>query len=228
MSLGRFLAAGRSLIGMKDIDSRYQMRSANLLPKFGSAKNPFVTVPKTESVKAELPESQKSVPAVSRVASVVRSTAPLTEREPKEERPAATVPEVTSEAVSLEKSELKNSEIAPATPISASSREPLPIGKWLKKLNPLAYLPLPLRMPGRKSVKPSYSHIQTELSLEKVRVVRNDLSETDLEVVRVRAKAVDVFKAPAAQVQPVAMKSGPTTWGRLTSRIFGPQETQIR
>lgn len=211
---------------MKDIDSRYQMRPANLLPKFGSAKNPFVTAPKTGSVKMESSESQESVPPAPIGASVVCSTVPLVESELKGPRPVPTVPELTTSVASLEKSELKCAQLPPATPVEVSSREPLMIGKWFKKLNPFAYLPL--RTQDGRSVKPACTHIQTELSLEKVRVMRNDLSETDLEVVRVRAKAANVFQTPVAQVQPMVLKPAPTTWGRLTSRIFGPEETQIR
>jgi hypothetical protein len=222
MSLGRFLAAGRSLIGMKDTDSRYQMRAENLLPKFGSAKNPFLTVSKMESLKPELLDSEKPRPAAPEAAFVGLAAAPLVESGLKKEQSAAAVPE----AVVFEKAEPKKAEIAPATPAAAPSRKPLPMRKWLKKLNVFAYLS-PL-MPGGKTVKPVQTHIQTELSLEKVRVVRNDLSETDLEVVRVRTQAADVFKAPVVQVPPVVIKTTPTTWGRLTSRIFRPEETQIR
>src|SRR5262249_235881 len=41
MSLVRLLTAGKSLIGIQEETSRYRMRAKNLLPKFGSDKNPF-------------------------------------------------------------------------------------------------------------------------------------------------------------------------------------------
>jgi hypothetical protein len=43
--------------------------------------------------------------------------------------------------------------------------------------------------------RPTKLHLQAELSLDKVRVVRNDLSDSDLEVVPRRASGVPVAKA---------------------------------
>ena len=51
MSLGRLLTSGKSLIGLRNTESRYHMRSRNLLPKFGTPANPFVTQ-KRESIAA--------------------------------------------------------------------------------------------------------------------------------------------------------------------------------
>ena len=41
MSLLRLLTTGKSLVGVKDTESRYRVTSERLLPQFGSAKNPF-------------------------------------------------------------------------------------------------------------------------------------------------------------------------------------------
>ena len=45
--------------------------------------------------------------------------------------------------------------------------------------------------PGRKSIPAPATAVQTELALERVRVIRNDLAEDDLEVVAVKAKVTD-------------------------------------
>jgi hypothetical protein len=51
--------------------------------------------------------------------------------------------------------------------------------------------------------------VQSELSLDRVRVVRNDLSDSDVEIVPVK---------PAAPVpEPEAEK----TWEKVTGRLFG-------
>ena len=41
MSLGKLLTSGKSLVGLQNAEGRYEMRAQNLLPKFGSEKNPF-------------------------------------------------------------------------------------------------------------------------------------------------------------------------------------------
>src|SRR3954452_13896611 len=68
MSLGKLLAAGRGLMGIRDNGSRYRMRTENLLPKFGSEKNPFGTstvpeVAKPEPAKAPAPVAEAPKPA---------------------------------------------------------------------------------------------------------------------------------------------------------------------
>lgn len=41
MSLLRLLTTGRSLVGLKEIENRYRLTSQRLLPQFGPVKNPF-------------------------------------------------------------------------------------------------------------------------------------------------------------------------------------------
>ena len=41
MSLLRLLTAGKTLIGLKRSESRYQLHGGQVLPMFGSKKNPF-------------------------------------------------------------------------------------------------------------------------------------------------------------------------------------------
>ncbi|MDB6121927.1 MAG: hypothetical protein JWQ71_920 [Pedosphaera sp.] len=219
MSLGRFLAAGRSLVGMKDMDSRYQMRSKNLLPKFGSGRNPFCNTPKAESAKAVVAEAP-TTPELPKTEPIVAVTSPLLESE--ELKAVESVEEIKPMAAP-EKTELKNVNASAPT-----KKEPMQFGKWLKKLNLLSYLPI--RKPGMKAiaVKPARTHVQTELSLEKVKVMRNDLSDTDLELVRAKKSAAQPKAPQPILQQPVMVKSEPTTWGRLTSRIFGSEQTLIR
>jgi hypothetical protein len=42
MSLLRLLTAGKSLVGVRDAESRYRLSRERLLPQFGSPQNPFI------------------------------------------------------------------------------------------------------------------------------------------------------------------------------------------
>ena len=83
------------------------------------------------------------------------------------------------------------------------------LGEWGRKLNPLARRS---QAPGPvKSAAPGGlpNALQGELSLDAVRVVRNDLSDADFEVVR-----------SAAKLEPVG-----AVWNRLTTRFFGEDQS---
>lgn len=93
-------------------------------------------------------------------------------------------------------------------------------GTWLRKLNPFAYLS------GRDAERQSARArmpVQTELSLEKVKVIRNDLNDADLEVVRVR-KAEKTEK-PVPRLESIEPAEA-TRLGRLTSRFFRTEQVQ--
>jgi hypothetical protein len=55
MSLSKLLAAGKSIMGVKDGNSPYRMNARNLLPKFISPKNPFAT---PKAVPARVPAAE--------------------------------------------------------------------------------------------------------------------------------------------------------------------------
>ncbi len=222
MSLLRLLATGKSLVGMPNTNSRYQMRTRNLLPKFGSAKNPFATPPpNSESPGA----TNNSAPAKLETASLFEPAAP----EPAPEKPAKAAPTKESKTPPREaapalppKVEAKQAvSPAPAVPSSKPGRW----GGWVKKLNPLALLP-PRRGEGGRS-RPARKHVQTELTLEKVRVVRNDLSDADFEIVPGRLMGLP------SGASPILSHSGSShveagAWSRLTSKFIGAQHAEIR
>ena len=112
-------------------------------------------------------------------------------------------------------------------------------------VNPLAYLPGRGARGARRGSKPPPAQVQAELSLENVKVKRNDLSDADLEVVVARPvvttgqggeisklSAEPTNRAPLPQPATPMMereKSGEATGlSRLTSRFFGQGETQVR
>ena len=66
--------------------------------------------------------------------------------------------------------------------------------------------------------------VQGELSLERVRVVRNDLSDADLEVVPAGRSATHASPASARQSETSSsLACGP--WGRVANRILGAGKT---
>jgi hypothetical protein len=223
MSLLRLLATGKSLVGMPNTNSRYQMRTRNLLPKFGSAKNPFAPPPPPSS---ESPgPTNNSTPAKLETASLFEPAAP------------EAVPTKPVKPVAVKESKTPPPQAAvPAPPVKVEARQatkPAPVapsGKptrvagWVKKLNPLSLLP-PWRGDGNRG-RPARKHVQTELTLEKVRVVRNDLSDMDFEIVPGRLMGLPSGASPILSHQPD--NSGPGAWSRLTSKFTGAQHAEIR
>ena len=65
-----------------------------------------------------------------------------------------------------------------------------------------------------------------QLSLEFVRVVRNDLSDADLELAPVRPTTPVPTPPPAGPSTPMAaVEPEPSRWSRFTARIFGSETT---
>jgi hypothetical protein len=75
-----------------------------------------------------------------------------------------------------------------------------------------------------KSAIPRFdkSPVQTELSLDQIRVLRNDLRDADLEVVAARPPTPAAAPAKPAEVKPAVAE---TAWGRVTNRIVGASKS---
>lgn len=187
MSLGRLLAAGKSLIGAHDGAGRYRVNKHLALPKFISPQNPFA--PETLSSPAEISSPHRKTKSLVSIAPADMDTAGKNDRQ-----------------------------------ISLGARAVCWLGGWRQKLNPLPRLPKP---PGLvKSAGPRFPQppVQPELSLDKVRVMRNDLSDADFEVV---PRLSPLVSRPPQPASPPPEKFDPAdkTWNRLTTRIFGVGQT---
>jgi hypothetical protein len=176
MSMGRLLAAGKSLVGAQNASSRFRLDKRGRLPKFGSAKNPFASEPRKPAAVEPTP---------------LAPTAPAAELAV-HAMPAADNP-------------------PPPPPATARLRRAVRrLREWCVEANPIPRLAGPARsafspMPGFTGAP-----IQSELSLDEVKVVRNDLSDADLEVVPAKpARRADSVPLPEANA-----------WSRLTTRIF--------
>jgi len=209
MSLLRLLTAGKSLVGLKDTPSPYQVTSQRLLPKFNSKKNPFRTTAKPD-------------------------LSPL--------RGSATEQELALAPASVQESAESNSTAAASAPVVAKPVE-APVNKPQPVTAPQVVQRPAASQPGKigstlsglfswrraKPAQPAVPRfgkpmVQAELSLEKIRVVRNDLSDSDLEVVRVKraAKPAAQPQVPVAPAPKVEKPADPeTTWNRVTGRLFG-------
>lgn len=163
MSLLRLLAAGKSLVGLKKSQSRYQLPANVCLPRFGSKKNPFRATVFPE--KSESESSAAGQESESPVCGVESGTA---------------VEKETPPAENAEEQKGSRSVAACTVRHDKSSEAPRPRPTGLKALL-LWRRVRKSKLSGPFSARPM---VQAELSLDMVKVVRNDLSESDLEVVQ--------------------------------------------
>lgn len=227
MSLGRLLSAGKSLIGLTST-SRYELRTGTL-PKFESTKNPFAPKP-----HAEASETQELSPA-EMAAAHLKKTQRLPLLIPK---PAVSglQPARPAEGGKLDSS-------PPAEPCTPAQPDPLPqtlaerekssqpeapavVNSWVKKLNPLIWFESHKPAEGKPAMSGSSKlPVQGELSLENIRVVRNDLNEADVEVVPRKPAPMQTAGLPgAASVAAKALPelaSAKKAWEFLGERLLG-------
>lgn len=193
MSLLRLLTAGKSLVGLKKSESRYHLPGEKSLPKFGSKKNPFratVFPEKTESgVTGEAP------------------TAPAAEN------PCGN--DSSSEAEDTGQSEVTEKQYACSVPTDSKSEEgekPEAASTQPAKRGGLKAFLLwrRVRKPKSANVFNTRPLVQGELSLDSVKVIRNDLSESDLEVVQGQPVAAGAKKSNASgNVEPERSRAAP-------------------
>jgi hypothetical protein len=157
MKFGNLLAAGKSLVN-GDMSGRYQMEKNFRLPQFISPRNPFLR----ETVAQPATPPPVVAPAV----------------------PVVSVP-VTPAPVALPQVQAAANVAPPAAKISLAAR----VGSGVQKFLLFCLDHNPFSAIGRPQLAgiPRFgkSAVQGELTLDRVKVVRNDLTHADLEVVRV-------------------------------------------
>ena len=203
MSLGKLLTTGKSLVGLHDTNARYQLRKG-ALPKFESSKNPFASRPQTEP---SAPNAHGESPLPNLTAEV--AAANLKETPPVVNAPSAT-PAPVAEPVAVVK--------APGV-----------VDGWLKKLNPMVWWGN--RKPAEtKPAAPRFGKapVQGELSLDNIKVMRNDLSEADVELVPMKTRRPNVPSVPSAPTQASAaamavpeLPPATSAWEYLGERLMG-------
>jgi hypothetical protein len=152
--------------------SRYKVRKG-ALPKFNSKKNPFAAKVATQQMLTPMEQAAAKLKETKRLPAVEAQPVSATAQ------PAAAKSELVTKILGM---------LRPA----------------LAKLNPLAWLPK--RKPAEpKSAIPRFDKpgvVQGELSLDNIKVIRNDLSDADVEVVPMKAR-------PAAKAAP-ALEAAPS------------------
>jgi hypothetical protein len=208
MGLMQLLTVGRSLGKIEDQPSRYRMAQQNLLPKFGSAKG-------GDSGEPEEPAIPKAGPSKSpRIAEPPDLARSVTTQKTFENK--------TNDMNTIEAASPNSSAVAPVTPQHA-----FPLGRWTLFKNPFSKTSKPKANPAP---------VQGELSLDMVTPVRNDLSDSDLEVIpAITPRFVVMSRAPEptkpAQEPEVPQASEPEpesaglVWNRIKTQYFGAGNT---
>jgi hypothetical protein len=105
--------------------------------------------------------------------------------------------------------------------ISAPVKQAYPQGRWTVFRNPFGFV--------TSRPKVVQAPVQCELSLESVKPVRNDLSDSDLEVVRINRPEPVASVPPSAVVPETPLvppvrtetEAEPPVWNRITAQFFG-------
>jgi len=187
MKLGTLLAAGRSLALGRRGESPYRANKQYYLPKFGSPKNPFASA--NQPGEAISPEEAAAAPVKTPITVVAAKTQKLPTFSP---APRA----ANNQSTTAER---------PASP----SPNPVHSLKWISRLNPFASGPA-LRAAGRKTAT---LPVQAELSLDAVKVLRNDLSDVDVEIVPLKSR-------PASDAREPGPGTARKPWGLLGARFL--------
>lgn len=168
MNMLRLLTTGKSLVGLRSTESPYRLTNQRLLPRFGPTRNPFKSSSKSEpaQIEARFVEDERGKSASREEGGTANACAPTLAAFPSsaQDRPAS--------ATASGRGFTKALQLRVIALFAECKRKLAGIfGRGLLK----AAKPAIPRFP-----KPA---VQGELSLDRIRVVRNDLSDADLEVV---------------------------------------------
>jgi hypothetical protein len=204
MKLGKLLAAGKSIMsGRSDIS--YRSSKQIYLPKFGPVKNPFKpeSSPSAEETANDAPEHDSH-------------SSPLEAGKPAAALSSIMIPESGPGPVRAANPESPTAPNDGASDI-AQKLPPLPGMRkktgWIVKFNPASiFRAVPSKVAFGEVEKSAPT--QTELSLDSVRVVHNDLTDVDVEVVPIKSRT---GKSPEKPVKkPLDL---------LGERLFGVEPT---
>jgi hypothetical protein len=209
MSLLRLLTTGKSLVGLKDLESRYRLSTQRLLPQFGPTRNPFRGNGKSEPARTEarVPGDDGGHGAAA------------------EGRGSKDSCEATREALpsgAQDRTAFTNAVVRRFTE-ALRLRAAALLGGCKGKLTGMVGR---VRVKAAKPAIPRFTKppVQGELSLDKIKVMRNDLSDADLEVIAGRAPTAPASSEPALRI---AKEVGvaESRWGGATAGMFGAGKT---
>jgi hypothetical protein len=191
MSLLRLLSTGKSWVGLKHGPARYEMSDPRALPKFNPGKNPFLA---KAAVKIEPPTPE---------------TAPISS-------PALT--NAPTASTSSPNNGLSSITRAPSNPSGGASAKPRSlIGTIFAPVRWIFRRKTPSPALRKLSPLPRVA-VQGELSLDSIKVVRNDLCDADVEIVPARTTA-PLNTATEKMQTPVRPKQSAATVAATQSMI---------
>jgi len=195
------LTKGHTIGGLKERPGRYKLLCNSVLPNFSGPKNPFPTTPHPVPEKAKSaffgqpkpapePRKEEARPVAPMLSTFVLSSAFAKASASAKAMADKAADKIAEQRKKEEAGPTKSAGTAPAQPEPSKPRlwshlADIPAG-WLDKW-----------IPRRKTPPFQSATVQTELVLEKVKVMRNDLSEDDLEVVMSDKKAGKKAEKPA-------------------------------
>jgi len=208
MSLLHLLTVGQSFKGVEDRPGNYRMDHS--LPKFESSNR-----------LASLPPTRNSVPTVAKTAPAPVQTSLFSELVGGPAVRAHAAQPISQQKPAVPAPPLQAPVLAPIAKGSAVSQAPAaPLfekrpkdNKWKTMVKELFF--------GRRRRRPNGANVQTELALENVTVVRNDLHETDLVAVPTRAQTF-VTSKPVVPPHKQARD-----WVRLTAGLIRPKKSEF-
>ncbi len=186
MSVLKYLSAGKSLIGLKQNEVRYRMGEAGALPKFDSKRNPFRsrTTPAAATARParSAPIAEPEFPTQPQIQA---PTVTLVSPAPAQPAPASAVigetivPTATKiSSITLVWNRARTSVVKMCRRIVVGSGDMA--GSVVHGVKALAWWRRKRNAGMPQTAKPP---VQGELSLDSVKVVRNDLTDADFEVV---------------------------------------------
>lgn len=188
MSLLRLLTTGKSLVGIGDSETRYRVTRQRLVPRFGPAENPFCAKAKTSSAQPDK-------------GTAAGEASPLGREKP------------TNSLCGLVPAVLVGSQRRPLAGMLRSRGTAL-WHAWAGRLGALLF-----RSRGKAAavgvLRTTRLPVQGELLLDRVKVVRNDLSDADLEVIPAGMASGRGAVASAVRGAEDAMV-GNRAWGRVS------------
>lgn len=171
------LTKGHTIRALKERPGRYKLLSSGTLPRFSGAKNEIPTMPHTTAASEQtaLFEQPKPVEAAKEE---VKSS--LAEKSP------------------FARAALEKRKVPPAAQVDAAPAKPQPSKlNWLRQLTAVSAAWMNTWIPKRKASPSRQTTFQTELALDQIKVLRNDFSEDDLEVVLIEKKTGRRPRKPA-------------------------------
>lgn len=199
MNLVKLLTVGRSLNGGKTVTGNYKLQQISL-PKFSSTARPS----KAAAAKAALIVATKPVPIAAPVP-VVPVIVPVIERSLETDPRGMDKTQKIPAGKILERKPKEKKSFIKTKLATALQRRIAAIKKRL--------------FPVRSKKKPGATPTQAEWNLEKVTVARNDLSESDLEIVK--PKVAGKTQSQKMHLPDLGwVKNSGREWVKATTRLF--------